>query len=282
MEPSDYWYDLETLNVADICNIGSLDISESSKTKKKKRPYQKFSEEFPELPETVQNNSKFIIITAKNSTKTISEFSCFAVHRALNIISKEIISISTLRDGNLLILVKTKDVAEKFLKTDRLHGICEIVAKYHEALNFVKGIPYAPYLINIPEAEIKAELKSQNVHDVFKFTRTNEGVIKPTGVILVTFDLYNLPSKQDICWHTVKVREYIPNPMRCKNCQKLGHTPKFCKNTAMCCTCNLPPHAPTTCTRTECANCADKHPASSPCAKPKSSTSSNNKPYRQK
>jgi len=24
----------------------------------------------------------------------------------------------------------------------------------------------------------------------------------------------------------------------------------------MCCTCNLPPHAPTTCTRTECANCS--------------------------
>jgi len=54
-------------------------LSESPKTKKKKRPYQKFSEEFPELPETVQKNPKFIIITAKNSTKTISEFSCFAV-----------------------------------------------------------------------------------------------------------------------------------------------------------------------------------------------------------
>jgi len=28
MEPSDYWYGLETLNsIAEICNIGSLDIS---------------------------------------------------------------------------------------------------------------------------------------------------------------------------------------------------------------------------------------------------------------
>jgi len=114
---------------------------------------------------------------------------------------------------NLLKLVKTKNVAEKFLKSKNLAGICEIECKLHESLNFVKGTIYAPFLVNVPDDEIVKELADQNVHSVFKFSRKVDGKLKPSGVILVTFDLYNLPSKLDVSWHTIKVREYIPNPM---------------------------------------------------------------------
>jgi len=241
--------------------FASLSVSPRAK---KKRSYQKFPEQFPELPETTQQNPRFLILASKNPDKPISDFSCFAVHRALNIISKEIISISTLRDGNLLMLVKSKQVADKFTKVTHLPGICDIVCKPHDSLNFVKGTIYAPYLINIPDEVIVEELKSQNVHSVFKFSRTTDGKAKPTGVILITFDLYSLPSKLDISWHSVKVREYIPNPMRCKTCQLLGHTAKHCKNPATCVSCNLAPHHPEPCTRTFCANCNGDHPASSP------------------
>jgi len=86
-------------------------LGESPKSKKK-RPYQKLTEEFPELPTPVQKNPKFIIVKTKDSQKPISHYSCFAVHKALQTISKEIISISTLRDGNLLMLVTTKPVAD--------------------------------------------------------------------------------------------------------------------------------------------------------------------------
>jgi len=74
--------------------------------KKKKRPFVKLQEEFPELPEKTKENPKFIIISSKDPKKNISEYSCFAVYRALNIISKEIVSISTLRDGILLMQKK--------------------------------------------------------------------------------------------------------------------------------------------------------------------------------
>ena len=50
--------------------------------------------------------------------------------------------------------------------------------------------------------------------------------------------------------------------MRCRHCQKLGHTKKWCKNPPSCDTCNLPPHE-TPCSRTFCANCSAEHPASS-------------------
>jgi len=161
-------------------------------------------------------------------------------------------------------LVKTKNVAEKFLKSKNLAGICEIECKLHESLNFVKGTIYAPFLVNVPDDEIVKELADQNVHSVFKFSRKVDGKLKPSGVILVTFDLYNLPSKLDVSWHTIKVREYIPNPMRCKSCQIIGHTAKFCKNTPTCEICNFPPHTPKPCTRTQCANCSSDHASSSP------------------
>ncbi|XP_070853705.1 uncharacterized protein [Drosophila suzukii] len=238
-------------------------LGESPKSKKK-RPYQTLTEEFPELPTPVQKNPKFIIVKTKDSQKPISHYSGFAVHKALQTISKKIISISTLRDGNLLMLVTTKPVADKFLRTTHLPGLCDVEFNYHESLNFVKGTIYAPCLNNIPEEEIVKELRAQNVHSVFKFTKTIDNATKPSGVILVTFDLHNLPSKLDISWYSVKVREYIPNPMRCKNCQRIGHTARHCDDPTMCSTCNLAPHPPAPCSRTECANCSGQHPASSP------------------
>jgi len=93
--------------------------------------------------------------------------------------------------------------------------------------------------------------------------KSYDGVSKPSGVILITFELYNLPSKIEISWHSVKVREYIPNPMRCKSCQLLGHTTKKCVNTPVCSECALSPHSPSKCTKICCANCSGEHSASS-------------------
>ncbi|XP_049302934.1 uncharacterized protein LOC125776092 [Bactrocera dorsalis] len=246
-------------------NMFSL-LSESPKNKKK-RHYQKTPIEFPDLPIVQTQNPKYITLAAKNTVKPITEYSCFVVHRAIQLISKEIISIATLRDGSLLMLVKSKEVADKFLKTKQLPGICDITCKLHESLNNIKGTVYAPFLNNIPEEEIVSELKAQHVTSVYKFNRIIDGTPKPTGVVLITFDLYTLPSKLSISWNTVKVREYIPNPMRCKNCQLLGHTVKHCKNQTICINCNFPPHSPNNCSRSQCANCGEEHSASSPTCK---------------
>jgi len=153
-------------------------------------------------------------------------------------------------------LVSTKPVTDKFLRTTHLLGLWDVEFNYHESLNFVKGTIYAPCLNNIPEEESVKELRAQNVHSVFKFTKTIDNATKPSGVILVT--------KVDISWYSVKVREYIPNPMRCKNCQKIGHTARNCDDPTMCSTYNHAPHPPAPCSRTVCANCSGQHPASSP------------------
>ncbi|KAL9887127.1 uncharacterized protein ACN427_012686 [Glossina fuscipes fuscipes] len=47
--------------------------------------------------------------------------------------------------------------------------------------------------------------------------------------------------------------------MRCKNCQRLGHTAKRCTSPPSCANC-LPPHTEN-CTRNFCLNCDDQHSA---------------------
>ncbi|XP_046810014.1 uncharacterized protein LOC124420598 [Lucilia cuprina] len=182
---------------------------------------------------------------------------------ALILISKEILAISQLRDGSLLLLVKDNVTATKFINSKDLHGICPIVCKLHEQLNYTKGTVYAPYLKSVPDNEIVSELSSQGVVNVYKYEKLIDGKNIPSGVILLTFDLYTIPESIDISWYKVKVREYIPNPMRCKSCQLLGHTIKRCQNSPSSVNCNLPPHTDTACTRLYCANCAEDHPASS-------------------
>lgn len=244
-------------------NRFALLADRSPQSKRKKRNRTEAVSDYPSLPTPKVSNPKYVIVSALEGKKPLSEYSCFAVHRALHLISKDIISISQLRDGKLLLLVKDFSTGKKFIDARSLVGMCEISCKFHEHLNFTKGTIYAPYLSNISNDEIKQELSSQGVVDVFKYERTIEGIKSPSGVVLVTFDLYNLPETLDISWYKVKVREYFPNPMRCKNCQLLGHTQKRCKGTASCVGCNLPPHKESQCTRILCANCEENHPASS-------------------
>lgn len=55
---------------------------------------------------------------------------------------------------------------------------------------------------------------------------------------------------------------YIPNPLRCFNCQKFGHGKSTCNRKAVCPRCGKEGHLETECHDTpHCANCAGEHPA---------------------
>ncbi|XP_017462358.1 PREDICTED: uncharacterized protein LOC108355732, partial [Rhagoletis zephyria] len=115
---------------------------------------------------------------------------------------------------------------------------------------------------HVDEEEIINEMKDQHVTGVYKFSKIIKGERTITGQMVLTFDLYRLPETVDVAWYKVKVQPYIPSPMRCKRCQKLGHTIKRCERNPMCFICNLPPHDPEDCTRIQCANCEEEHPSS--------------------
>lgn len=230
---------------------------------KRKKPIKNQTNIFPDLPKIQKENPKYLVISSLEPNKPLTKFSCFAVQKSLHVICKDIVSISELRDGSLLLLVKNATIAKKFLDTKRLTGLCDVEVKYHINLNSTRGTIFAPCLNDIPEEEIIENLGDQGVIAVFKFTKLINNKPQPTGVCLLTFDRYHLPDSVQVSWHSARVRMYTPNPMRCKKCQKLGHTTKRCNNASICDTCGLPPHDPEVCSRKYCVNCANDHPSSS-------------------
>lgn len=95
------------------------------------------------------------------------------------------------------------------------------------------------------------------------FKKINNDLI-PTGAAILTFDLIRRPTAIKLGWLNCKVEEYIPNPMRCITCQKLGHTKNHCNNAVTCkeC-CRPPPHEE--CSRIYCINCQeDNHTSYDP------------------
>ncbi|KAI8116078.1 hypothetical protein CVS40_11771 [Lucilia cuprina] len=223
--------------------------------------------EFPDLPTPHINNKnqpKYVLISSTDSTKQLAKLSPFAIKKGVEDISTEYTSISLLRDGNLLILARNSRIADKFVRAKTLSNVCPVSCKLHDTLNSVKGVIYAPCLIHVPEKEIVEEMKDQGVTDVYKFTKPSEdGKSRiPTGKMIITFDLYRLPQSVDVAWYKCKVDHYFPNPMRCLNCQRLGHTQKRCRGDATCPECSLPPHDKEKCQRTFCTNCSGKHSSS--------------------
>lgn len=236
-------------------------------TPKAKRKKSSSNTAYPSLLESITSknitNPKFIVIKSADIKNPINSYSVFAIHKAIETISSEVQSINILRDGNVLVLVNNERIAEKFIRTKNFGGLCSVTINYHENLNSCKGTIYDRNLIHTSEEEILDGLKKQGVYGVYKFTKNVDNKATPTGLVLLTFNLYKVPQKIKVAWYMVEVREHFPNPMRCKNCQLLGHTMKYCKRNPVCVNCNLPPHNNDPCKREMCANCLLKHPASS-------------------
>ena len=224
---------------------------------------------FPNLPPPKSNINydipKYIVIKSNHQSNPLQNHSVFAIKKALDAISTNVLKINMLKDNSLLILTKNKKIAEQFIKTTNLGGFCSVSASYHQNLNYCKATIYDRNLINVDEKEILECLKSQGVVEIYKFLNKER---KPSGSILLTFDMFEVPKSVDIAWYSIFTREYYPNPMRCRVCQKLGHTNKRCNGNPICNNCNLPEHidpatkTKTDCTRTMCANCLGEHPSS--------------------
>jgi len=81
-------------------------------------------------------------------------------------------------------------------------------------------------------------------------------------VITVTFSSPSPPKEIRAGYLVVKVDTYIPNPLRCFNCQQFGHHQSVCRRSKVCPKCSGPDHGDDQCTGTvKCPNCTGSHPA---------------------
>ena len=104
----------------------------------------------------------------------------------------------------------------------------------HKALNSSRGVICCHELSGMTETEIKKELQEQGVVEVHRVTVKKDTEKVPTNTLFLTFNTPELPKEITVGYLKVKVALFVPNPMRCFNCNKFGHTSQRCKVAAKC------------------------------------------------
>ena len=62
-----------------------------------------------------------------------------------------------------------------------------------------------------------------------RFILKKDGKDIKTNTLFLTFDFPKPPEKIKLGYYIVNVSPYIPNPLRCFQCQKFGHSKRWCK-----------------------------------------------------
>ena len=146
---------------------------------------------------------------------------------------------------------------ESFRKSIKIKNDCE-------TLNTRKGVIRCRELKSCTNAEILEGLSSQKVKEAYQIQIKRDGKKVSTGTVILTFDSTILPREVKVGYLNVPVSVYIPNPVRCFNCQKFGHQSGYCKNAGfVCAKCGQEGHEDDNCDAEEpqCANCGGNHAA---------------------
>ena len=98
----------------------------------------------------------------------------------------------------------------------------------HKTLNSCKGIVRDRMLRNETEENIMECLKQQGVTACTRFTIKKDGNLIETNILLLKFNSTSLPKSLNIFYQIIPVEVYIPNSLRCFNCQRFGHHENGC------------------------------------------------------
>lgn len=137
-----------------------------------------------------------------------------------------------------------------------------VKATPHRSLNSSKGIIRCRDLRDCSDEEVLEAFRPQGVIFIKHIMAKKEGASLPTNTFILTFSKPIPPKSVKAAYLSLPVEPFIPNPLRCFNCQKFGHGKNTCSHKTVCARCSKPDHAEADCTAEPiCANCAGPHPA---------------------
>jgi hypothetical protein len=115
-----------------------------------------------------------------------------------------------------------------------------------------------------PSFSIPTIVTATGAKSAHRRTQRKDGQTTDTHIVVLEFQPgVSMPEKVKIQYYFYKVRHYIPDPIRCNNCQSFGHTLTHCKRDTRCPRC-AGPHKYEECrTNTrQCVNCKLAHSSS--------------------
>ena len=132
---------------------------------------------------------------------------------------------------------------------------CESFTTQNLGLNSSKFVIKCEELDKMDEEEIKKELQPQRIIAVKRISIRY-------SLYVLTIKGQTIPKRINIGYLKKETRPYIPNPQRCFQCQKFGHTKNSCKGKAVCAGCGEEGHNLDDCkNEPKCVNCQGDHVA---------------------
>ena len=196
-----------------------------------------------------------------NSNNSFKNTSPFLISKTFHSVLGDVPSIKKLKSGDLLVEVSSAKQSN-ILATCSEMGSFVVSVEKHPTLNTCRGVISEPDLLFSTKEEILENLESQNVIDARRITIRRNGQVIPTKHIILTFNCPNLPKRIKAAYLSCPVRPYIPNPLRCFQCQRYGHSKTYCRGSVTCARCAEVGHDSTNCIHPErCVNCKGDHPA---------------------
>ena len=192
---------------------------------KQKRTYNDFEIDLDSNVQT-QNYPKFLTIKSLED-KPITSLSPFIIEKQIESIIGTPKTVKKLKNQTLLIETTRKTQTESLLKITQFFNI-KVSVSEHKSLNSSKGIIKDRTLKGETEEDILDYLKPQGVTAVKRFKIKKDYSLVETNTLLLTFNSANLPTNVKIFYRIIPVELYIPNPLRCFNCQKFGHHESNC------------------------------------------------------
>lgn len=206
----------------------------------------------------------FIVVEALNGQPI--PLSIFGIQKLLNCAIGNVKSAKKLRNGSVLIEVTCKAQAERALGmtnwVDSSLNPVAIKATPHRSLNSSKGIVRSRDLRDCSDEEVLDALRPSGVVHVKRIMSKKDGTSLPTNTLILTFSKPTPPKFIKAAYLSLSVETFIPNPLRCFNCQKFGHGKNSCTHAAVCARCGKAGHMDPDCQEhPHCVNCSGPHPA---------------------
>ncbi|GBN72217.1 hypothetical protein AVEN_51029-1 [Araneus ventricosus] len=154
----------------------------------------------------------------------------------------------------MLVEVQSRKQSQQIVKVQTFFNI-PVTVSPQATLNSSKGVITCGEFLNVPTEEILKEFGGQGVSHVRRISIRRDGQLLNTMHLILTFDSAKLPENIKAGYMRLSFRTYIPNPLRCFQCQRFGHSKTSCRGTLTCARCAEVGHESTDCTRAEkCVN----------------------------
>ena len=205
---------------------------------------------------------RYFVVKSADENQPVAKLSPFIIEKALKCTIGTAKTIQALRSGDLLVQVSSAAQSRSISKLDKIADR-PVTVTAHRTLNTCKGVIRCRELIDCDTQEILDELKPQGVVAINNISvRNDSGGRRNTNTFIVSFRLADVPKYIKIGYIRVPVSIYIPNPLRCFQCQKFGHGKRVCKGKPICAKCGQSDHNSDDCSNEpKCANCKSNHPA---------------------